>query len=82
MTVTASGGTEEVIVTVTDVDEPGAPKLSRPQPQVGRGLEATGPGDPDEPVTDVTWQWARSMDMQTWENIGNPAGSGSRNPTD
>ena len=33
------------------------------------------------PITDVTWQWARSMDMTTWEDIGNPTPSGSRNPT-
>ena len=81
VTVTASGGTIDVEVTVTDVDEPGVPELDRPQPQVGRGLVADGPFDPDEPVTDVTWQWARSMDKETWEDIGSPAGSGSRNPT-
>ena len=81
VTVTASGGSVDVEVTVTDVDEPGAPTLDRPQPQVERGLVADGPNDPDLPVTDVTWQWARSMDMTTWEDIGNPAGSGSRNPT-
>ena len=80
--VTASGGSIDVEVTVTDVDEDGKPTLTKPQPQVGRGLEAEGPNDPDEPVTDVTWQWARSMDKETWEDIGSPAGSGSRNPTD
>ena len=82
MTVTATGGELSVEVTVTDVDEPGKPTLTKPQPQVGRGLEAEGPFDPDVPVTDVLWQWARSMDMTTWEDIGSPASSGSRNPTD
>ena len=66
---------------MTNVDEPGKPTLTKPQPQVGRGLEAEGPKDPDVPITDVTWQWARSMDMTTWEDIGNPTASGSRNPT-
>ena len=81
VTVTASGGSIDVEVTVTDVDELGKPTLTKPQPQVGRGLEAEGPNDPDVPITDVTWQWARSMDMETWEEIGNPSASGSRNPT-
>ena len=80
--VTASGGSIDVEVTVTDVDEPGKPTLTKPQPQVGRGLEAEGPKDPDLPVTDVTWQWAKSMDMETWEDIGNASASGSRNPVD
>ena len=78
VTVTASDGTIDVYVTVTNVDEPGKPTLTKPQPQVGRGLEAEGPEDPDVPITDVRWQWARSMDMETWEDIGNPTASGSR----
>ena len=81
VTVTATGGTQAVEVTVTNVDEPGAPTLTKPQPQVGRGLEAEGPKDPDVPITDVRWQWARSMDKETWEDIGDPSASGSRSPT-
>ena len=79
--VTASGGSIDVEVTVTDEDEPGKPTLNKPQPQVGRGLEADAPNDPDTPITDVTWQWARSMDKADWDDIGNPTASGSRNPT-
>ena len=83
VTVTASGGSIDVVVTITDIDEEGKPTLSKPQPQVGRGLVADGPFDPDMPVTDVLWQWSRSASAEgPWENIGNPAGSGSRNPTD
>ena len=81
VTVTASNGTLDVEVTVTDVDEPGAPELDKPQPQVDRGLEADATNDPDVPITDVTWQWARSMDKETWEDIGNASASVSRNPT-
>ena len=40
VTVTASSGSFDVEVTVTDEDEPGKPTLTKPQPQVGRGLEA------------------------------------------
>ena len=82
VTVTASGGRIDVEVTVTDVDELGKPTLTKPQPQVDRGLEALGPNDPDVPITDVLWQWARSMDMDNWDNIGNPTPSGSRNPVE
>ena len=67
---------------MTNEDEPGKPTLTKPQPQVGRGLEAEGPKDPDVPITDVLWQWAKSMDMETWEDIGNPTPSGSRNPVE
>ena len=81
--VQATGGSHSVIVTVTDVDEDGAPTLNKPQPQVGRGLKVNdaSPNDPDAPVTDVTWQWARSESSEgPWEDVGNPSPSGSRNP--
>ena len=71
VTVEATGGTEDVVVTVTNEDEDGSVSysgLGRYQPQVGRGLEATL-SDQDGGVTDEVWQWARSMDMQTWTDI-------------
>ena len=36
--------------------------------------------DPDEGETDEAWQWARSMDMQTWTDI-DKATSARRSPT-
>ena len=66
--VEATGGSEDVTVTVTNVDEDGSVGFigqGRYQPQVGRGLEA-GLSDQDGGVTDEVWQWARSMDMGTW----------------
>ena len=86
VTVTAASGeavgTFAVEVTITDMDEDGKPTLSKPQPQVGRSLVADGPNDPDKPVTDVLWQWSRGPTMDgPWDNIGSPAGSGSRPPT-
>ena len=68
VTVQATGGTLTVAVTVTNVDEDGSVSLNKPQPQVGRGLEATL-NDVDGGQTDEVWQWARSMDMQTWTDI-------------
>ena len=86
VTVTAASGeavgTFAVEITITDEDEDGKPTLSKPQPQVGRSLVADGPFDPDLPVTDVLWQWSRGPTMDgPWDNIGSPAGSGSRPPT-
>ena len=76
VTVQATGGSEDVVVTVTNVDEGGSVSFigqGRFQPQVGRGLEATL-SDPDKgPLntfpTDEVWQWARSSDGTTWTDI-------------
>ena len=56
--VKASGGTEEVTVTVTDVDEAGSVSFTQYQPQVGRPLSAEL-SDVDAPTSDVKWQWSR-----------------------
>ena len=68
VTVEASGGAYDVAVKVTDVDEAGAASIDRPQPQVGRPLEANL-SDADEVVTAERWQWARSEDRATWTDI-------------
>ena len=68
VTVEATGGMLKVVVTVTNVDEAGKITLNKPQPQVGRGLEATL-ADQDGGVTDDVWQWARSEDGETWTDI-------------
>ena len=76
VTVEATGGSEAVTVNVTNVDEDGSVSFigeGRYQPQVGRSLEATL-SDPDRGPTntfptDEKWQWARSMDMETWTDI-------------
>ena len=79
VTIKATGGEHDVAVSVTNVDEAGKVTLTKPQPQVGRGLEATL-GDPDGGETDERWQWARSEDGETWADIEG-ATSQSRNPT-
>ena len=68
VTIEAAGGTHDVAVTVTDVDEVGSVSLTQPQPQAGRSLEANL-ADEDDGVTDERWQWARSSDGETWTDI-------------
>ena len=59
-----------VEVMVTNVDEPGMVTLSALQPQAGTELIATNT-DPDGGiVSDLKWQWAKSMTMDgTYEDI-------------
>ena len=71
VTVQATGGSEDVVVTVTNVDEDGSVSFTGEgefQPQVGRGLEASL-SDEDDSVSDAKWQWARSADMEAWTDI-------------
>ena len=78
VTIRASGGTHDVTVTVTDVDEAGAVRISRLQPQVSRPLSASL-SDADEGVTGERWQWARSADRTTWTDMAG-ATSPNRSP--
>ena len=68
VTLKASGGTHDVAVRVTDVDEPGTVSMDRPQPQVDRPLSVSLL-DEDEGVAAERWQWARSEDGTTWTDI-------------
>ena len=68
VTVEASGGTHDVAVTVTDVDEAGMVSMDRPQPQASRPLGALL-SDEDDGVVVQGWQWARSADGTTWTDI-------------
>ena len=68
VTVEAAGGTRNVSVSVTDVDEAGTASIDRPQPQVDRPLSASL-SDEDDRVADKRWQWARSEDGRTWTDI-------------
>ena len=77
VTVEAAGGTRNVTVTVTDVDEAGTASIDRPQPQVGRPLSASL-SDEDEVVDDHRWQWARSEDGRTWTDIEGATSPGRR----
>ena len=66
-----------VTITVTNLDEAGTVTLSSEKPTVGDNLTATL-GDPDGDLTDVTWQWSKSADMDSWMDIsgrGHPTGA-------
>ena len=65
-----SGATATITVTiaVTNLDEAGTVTLSSYDPRVGDELTAML-DDPDGDVTDVTWQWAKPGDMDSWMDI-------------
>ena len=68
-----------VTITVTNLDEAGTVTLSSEKPTVGNNLTATL-GDPDGDLTDLTWQWSKSEDMDSWMDISG-ATSMSYTPT-
>ncbi len=80
VTVDAAGGTRNVSVTVTDVDDVGTVSIDRPQPQVDRLLSASLL-DEDDRVADQRWRWARSEDGRRWTHIEG-ASAPQRRPTE
>ena len=72
VTVQVSDGThtdtEDVVVTVQNVDEAGAVSLFPAQLRVRTVVRATLT-DPDGDVRAVSWWWAESSDKTTWTNI-------------
>ena len=75
-----TGAASTVASATTTSDQAGTVTLSTMRPVVGAELTATL-GDPDGGVTDVTWQWARSLDETTsWADIAG-ATSMSYTPT-
>ena len=87
VTVQATDGTNKVgmkmvTVEVTNVDEPGMVSLSALQPQSSVVLTATHT-DPDGGISDLKWQWAKSMEMDgTFVNIIENADSATYTPAD
>ena len=77
VTVNASGGSTDVEVTVTNVDEVGTVGLSDLQPQGGESLTATVSDEDSDSLDQVTWQWSKSMaEDGGWSDI-----SGATSPT-
>ena len=73
VTITADDGTSldthDVMVMVTNVDEAGTLTLSTMRPAVGEEITATLTDIDIVVGSSVTWQWARSMDMNSWMDI-------------
>ena len=70
VTVSRSGGSLDVVVMVTNVDEPGSVTINDLQPQAGAGQSITANvSDPDGDTVTTAWQWSRSMDQAEWEDI-------------
>ena len=74
VTVTADDGTnmdtQDVTVTVTNVNEAGEVTLSTEQPRVGTEIMASLT-DVDGMLSSVTWQWTSSSDMLAWTDVEN-----------
>ncbi len=75
VTVTANDGnggaaTQDVTITVTNVEEQGTVTLSTNQPSARAAITATLT-DPDNGVTGTIWQWRKSSDgSNNWTNVG------------
>ena len=69
VTVGASGGSTDVVVTVTNVDEMGSVSLADLQPQAGEPVSADVSDPDNESLEQTRWQWSKSMDEATWEDI-------------
>ena len=75
VTLEASGGSSDVVVTVTNVDEMGTVDIDDLQPQAGEPVGADV-SDEDGSLEQTRWQWSKSMDQAAWEDI-----SGASSPT-
>ena len=74
VTVNRAGGSLDVTVMVTNVDEGGSVSINDLQPQAGESVSATA-SDPDGSLERTMWQWSKSMDMDMWMDIDGAASS-------
>ena len=80
VTVEANGGTLDVAVTVTNLNEPGSVTFTQVQAQATRPLMAEY--DDDDKAKDPTWQWSSGPSAEgPWTEIDG-ATSSDRDPTD
>ena len=75
VTISRSGGSLDVAVNVTNVDEMGSVTLDDLQPQAGAAVSVTSLSDPDGDTGETTWQWSKSMDEAAWEDISGATSS-------
>ena len=79
VTVLASGGSQDVAVTVTNENEPGKVTFDQPQPQATRDLKASV--SDEDGNEGPSWQWSRGSAMDgPWTDIDG-ATTAARNPT-
>ena len=70
VTVNRAGGSLDVTVNVTNVDEAGSVTLNDLQPQAGAGQSVSASvSDPDGDTVTTAWQWSKSMDQAEWADI-------------
>ena len=58
----------EVSIDLSNVDEAGTVSVSLEQPEIGTAL-VVSLSDPDGSLSDISWQWARSMDGSDWSDV-------------
>ena len=75
--------TQDVTITVENVEEPGTVTLTTDTEHISARVEVTAAlTDPDESITGLTWQWSQSPNGRTgWANIANATDS-AYTPTD
>ena len=73
--------TQEVTVTVTNVDEDGTVSLTPSQPRVGTAVVAAV-ADPDGGVTNIGWSWERSQNRTDWTTLSETTNSYTPTATD
>ena len=57
-----------VSIDLSNVDEAGTVSVSLEQPEIGTAL-VVSLSDPDGSLSDISWQWARSMDGSDWSDV-------------
>ncbi|WP_420444570.1 cadherin domain-containing protein [Candidatus Poriferisodalis sp.] len=67
-------GTADLVVTVSDVDEPGVVELTPAVPRAGSTVSAAL-AEPDGGLRDQVWVWERSSAGAGWERIDGASGS-------
>ena len=75
VTANRAGGSLDVAITVTNVDEAGSVTLDDLQPQAGESVSVVSLSDPDGDASETLWQWSRSMDQAEWSDIAGATSS-------
>ena len=69
-TSTTIDDTQDVTITVENVEEPGTVTLSSETATIQARVPVTASLEDDDGPTGITWQWSRSTNRSNWVNIG------------